>query len=392
MPTKTNAKIRPHERLAHALRECVRTGFWRNGQMIPGRHALAREHGVALSTVERAVSTLISEGMLRADDRRGTFVTASPDERPEATWKPPAGATRREPVVATVGIVAAVVPYDRGSLYESQWPVQVLHGCEHRLAAEPGVTVRFLNTVTPGQADLPVAIAVDRLLGEGADAVILIGQEPSAEELDRLEAVRMPVALATYDPLPLAVPQVYIDSAVGGALAARHLLERGYERLVYFQPFTAVWTEQRLAGVKACLAGLRRPPRLLRVIPGDPSHSLSLAGDQQAMARQRALAVLRAGWQPGTGVIAPNDSVARGFMEAAEACGLSAGCDFGIVGFDDQARDVGLTSLRPPLAALGEEVARLTIRLLHGEDAPSRVALQHRLIARTSTRPRGAEM
>ncbi len=384
------SRVRPHERVARALRERIRTGQWEKGQMIPGRRRLAEAHGVALTTLERAVTTLISEGLLRADDRRGTFVTNGSAATPSGRqWPRPDASSGREALVATVGIVAAVVPYGAAAVYESQWPVQTLHGCEHRLATESGLTLRFINTVVAGRTDLPVAAAAGRLLAEAVDAAIFIQLVPSAALLRRLAAARVPVVLAGYDPLPTTVPHVCIDSLAGGALAARHLLERGYSKLVFFQPFTTEWTEQRLAGVKSCLANLGRPPHVLRVVPSDPAVSVGQATDQQALSRERAMQELAAGWEDGIGVIAPNDSVAVGFMEAAEAHGMVAGRDYGIVGFDDSARDRGLTSLRPPLAALGEEAARLVTHLLRGEDAPSRVALQHRLIARTSSLPAG---
>jgi len=358
--------------------------------MIPGRQQLAKQHGVALGTIERAVATLISEGLLRAADRRGTFVTALSADSGRPHGESPPGHAPSQSLVATVGIVAAVVPYESGNTYEGQWPVQVLHGCEHRLAAESGLTIRFLNTVVPGHRGLSVSAAATRLLDEHVDAAILIQPEPAPNVLERFAAAKVPLVLAWFNPCDVKFPQLYIDDIAGGALAARHLFERGYRRLLFFQPFTSVWTEQRLAGVKSAVENLGRTPEL-RVLPAHPTKAFGWGDAQQTVARNRAQEILAANWKPGTGVIAPNDSAAEGFMAAATARGLVAGRDYGIVGFDDRARACGLTSLRPPLAAMGEEAARLVVRLLRGEDAPSHVALRHRLIARTSTCPwRGA--
>ena len=42
--------------------------------MLPSRQSLAREYSVDLSTVQRAVSEMLTDGTLRADSGRGTFV------------------------------------------------------------------------------------------------------------------------------------------------------------------------------------------------------------------------------------------------------------------------------------------------------------------------------
>ena len=156
------------------MRERVRSGGWRTGEMIPSRRHLAREHGVALGTVERAVTTLISEGALRADDRWGTFVTGPGPEVASRSWGAGAGEPESASLVGTVGIVAPIVPYQSEDVYEGQWPVQVLHACEHRLAAEAGLTMHFLNLVEMGRPDLPFEAVARQLVEDRVDAAIFL--------------------------------------------------------------------------------------------------------------------------------------------------------------------------------------------------------------------------
>jgi LacI family transcriptional regulator len=125
-------------------------------------------------------------------------------------------------------------------------------------------------------------------------------------------------------------------------------------------------------------------------VPHDPQLLSTAADGQRETARASAAVLLGTSFERGTGVIAPNDAAGEAFMEAAEQHGLIAGRDYGIVGFDDQARETGLTSLRPPLQALGEEAARIVVRLLRGQNAPARVALHHQIMPRASTRPSDA--
>lgn len=389
--------LRAHQRVAHSLRQQVRGGQWLPGTMIPGRHRLAKQHGVALSTVERAVATLISEGMLRADDRRGTFVEEAPAESAMGGAAPTttgaaAGAvvSGRGAVQATVGIVAAVVPYESPQARAGQWPAQIVAECEHVLAGEAGVTQRFVNRVVGiGKEEASMAAATERLVADGVDGLVLVGDGEMAGCLSLAARAGVPVVCAAYDPSEAFVPQVYVDSVAGGALAARHLRERGYRELVFLRPFRSVWAEARLRGAETEVGA-----GMLQVFPLETSWTLAeneLAPKQIEAGATAGRALLRVGLSAGTGVIAPNDAVAMGFAQAAQAKGLEPGRDFGLVGFDDYWREAHLTSLRPPVAQLGREAAGMLLRLLRGETAPAHIALQHRLIPRASTAPRMIE-
>lgn len=378
----SQSTIRPHEQLAQALRERIRSASWQPGEMIPGRRELARHYQVALTTVERAVATLISEGLLYASDRRGTFVG---DRRGRA-----AGGEPRRPAAepgsrarATVGILANVVPYESPELRAGQWPAQILAECEHGLSGQPGVTQRFLNLSPEGKAPITPAEGVRQLLADGIDGLVLIAHH----HLDSIQfltaATGLPLVCAAYDPFDSPIPQVYIDSLAGGALAARHLQERGYTGLTYLYPFASVWSEARLAGARSVTG-----PDGLRVFcraGGRQDQTQNLVRPHDSVGLETGRALLASGFARGTGVIAPNDGVALGFMAAAREQGLEPGRDYGLVGFDDYNRDAQLTSLRPPLAQLGREAALLLLRLLRGEEVPARIVLHHRLIARAST-------
>jgi LacI family transcriptional regulator len=88
-----------------------------------------------------------------------------------------------------------------------------------------------------------------------------------------------------------------------------------------------------------------------------------------------------------TGIIAVNDHTAYGVLRAATEAGLTPGRDFGLIGFDDapHSRVVGLTSVRPPLDALGEEAGHLAARALAGDASALQVGLRSLLVPRAST-------
>jgi DNA-binding LacI/PurR family transcriptional regulator len=375
--------MRPHEQVAEALRSRIRTGVWQDGQMIPGRRRLAQEHGVALTTVERAVASLISEGVLRADDRRGTFVTSDVNHAGGATGGAPGSPpTLIGPLVATVGIVSNVVPYDSQAVRSSQWTARIVAACEHRLSAERGISQRFFNLSTALGTEVTVQELAPMIAEARVDAIICLGMSGETDLTCFTTDDARPLVCGGFDPMDTLVPHVYIDNSAGGVLAARHLRSRGFDPIVFLRPFPASWAEARLAGARSEMG-----EHAVTVWPAKvkPSTRQIHAVDQRQSSQEIARKFFAQGFKPGTGVIAANDSIAMGFMDIAIERGLVAGRDYGLVGFDDWEREFHLTSLRPPLEQLGEEAARMAIMLLRGEVAPTRVALPPRLIARTSS-------
>jgi DNA-binding LacI/PurR family transcriptional regulator len=152
--------------------------------------------------------------------------------------------------------------------------------------------------------------------------------------------------------------------------------------LTYLRPFTSVWSEARLRGARsAALDGLRVFPSSQTEVAAPSTVQKGQFRAGEGFGRE----LLAAGFDRGVGLIAPNDAVAMGVMAAASERGLTAGADYGLIGFDDWYRESHLSSLCPPLSQLGGEAAGLLLRLLRGEAAPARIALQHRLIARASS-------
>lgn len=374
------------EHVMGAMRQRILGGVWRPEEMLPGRRALAAEYGVALATLERAVAVLMSEGLLRADNGRGTFVTfpVSPSGQPAVSSEPQARA-RRTPLVATVAVVAAIAP--EVSDDAAQWPLNILRACEDQLGAVSGMTTRFVNVKTRAGLARSPAEVLEEIRQAAPDGIILISNfNPFHDVLASLPDVRM--VDVVFDPEETASRQVTVDEPYGGMQAARHLLNQGYRKLLYLQPFEANWVANRLAGVRAAVARAGSLSVPLDVWPEvqAPLPDSGDVGRQHVLAYEAAQSLLRDGLEVGIGVIAPNDFIAVEFMKAAREHGFEAGTDYGIIGFDDYERWADLSTMRPPLDQLGIEAARLMERVLRGEAVASRVMVHHRLIPRGSTR------
>lgn len=61
-------------RLAEAIRSDIEAGRWCPGDQIPTEQELGQRHGVSRTTVRLAVGLLVSSGLLRRAQGRGTFV------------------------------------------------------------------------------------------------------------------------------------------------------------------------------------------------------------------------------------------------------------------------------------------------------------------------------
>ena len=387
----SSAKIhRPYLRVAEEMRAKIRDGVWPANMMLAGRKTLAATFQVACTTIDRSVMMLVSEGLLRVDDRRGTFVAVDGDKESGAPLSLTDGlqyrphSARRDPVHATIGIIADLHRYGNTPAKDTQWPLLILRGCEQILADELGITHRFANHINVQDQTIPIAETLEALHPDSLDALLLIRQTPADLRAIRAEIAHLPHVYINIDQISSAMCQVNYDHRTDGVIAGRHVLRRGYRALTLFGPPAMFWWKDRTQGIRTALSEAGLPPATLTIVPAYlPEHRTN---GEQARPEDIVHALL-AGIHAERCIIAGNDRYALIVLQAAEAMGLRAGRDFGLLGFDDHpdARESGLTSLRPPMEAMGQEAARLIIRALKGDVLPTRVELPSHLIARTTT-------
>jgi len=379
--------VTPHHyvRVANAMRDKITRGDWQPHMMLPGRRTLAQTFQVAVNTVERAVTLLVTEGLLQADDRRGTFVSERADlgDLPSSLQPSPVR-DRTQP--ATVGILATLWPFADATAFETQWTHHLLRGCEQTLAESAEVTHRFVNRVQGGHRPRrTMNEAVDELLSTPIDGIILLNEAELTPLLARVDPTRIPLIVVNTTPLGLTVHEVTADDVAAGYLAVQHLLLRGYRRITTFFPFAGDWVRLRLEGITEAMRRTQVPD--CTVTPFLPSTLLEPTQVNQSAVGYAHAPALLATVAPGEAIIAANDAVAMGILRAAHEQGRVPGHDFGLISFDDhpEARLQGLTSLHPPLEAMGREAARLMARALQGDVIPLHVSLAPYVMARTST-------
>lgn len=396
-----------YKQIETSLRKRIKDGFWGAGTMLPSRRDLAKEYGVSSVTVERAITRLIADGLLRADDRRGTFVTDAPapasiavPSHPEIQYR--AGSVlldhislplRRPAKQATIGIIASlyVLRHDHIEL-NNFWVRLMVQSIEQSFSAD-GHTTRFFNRVRDGQAGQePLGETIRGALGSGIDALVVIAFNMNAGEVDDnlllLDTQDIPVVCITSGALSRPVPHVFYNNHFAGYQAAQHLLRGGVERIVYFSPFSSTWTKERMQGAREAVAHAGFPVEILVGYPENPG-PWAQEEDPELLGRQTGAGLVGSGLlQQGgkrAGVICANDGAAFGLLSATKEHGLRQGADFLVVGFDDhpKSRALQLTTLRPPMEQMGREAARILLSEMRGEQASLQVCLRWNLIPRS---------
>ncbi|MDR3708475.1 MAG: substrate-binding domain-containing protein [Capsulimonadaceae bacterium] len=383
------APVPMYDRIAEDLRDRLQRSEWAQGEKLPGRARLAKEYGVDLSTLQRAILLLLSEGLLTADSRRGTFVAhdnGGPARQPEMRDAP----KDVEAHGAVVAVIGHVAPDVKEWSIPSRFWLPAIQSVETHLSAE-GFTIQFYNRYMTGDEYRPILEVLQRALADGVAAVALLGAGDEDRDLnavvDALHAAGCPNVFVGIGELDYDIDQVYFNHRRLGFLAAQRLLRAGHERIVFLATHDIPWMRVRAEGARDAFRQFGVINGSLDVLPAIPPPK-----DEEFDPQQAAYEIGRRmieSHEPFTAVIAANDFIACGFVRATTEANILPGVDYNIIGFDDDesARLVSLSTFRPPLAAMGTEAARVLSAALKGNAARTRIELSPSFIARSSTNP-----
>ena len=176
-------------------------------------------------------------------------------------------------------------------------------------------------------------------------------------------------------------PVVLSTNRRGIVDATRHLLALGHQRIGFISGPLNTWAaKERLQGYLDALKEVG--------IPVD--HELIHEGNfKQTTGFQLGRHLLSVSPHP-TAIIASNDGMAFGVMEAIREKGLEIGTDISVIGFDDVPMasqvDPPLTTVRQPIEQIAIEALELLIDLIEGrQPARLRRELPTELIIRQTT-------
>jgi DNA-binding LacI/PurR family transcriptional regulator len=223
--------------------------------------------------------------------------------------------------------------------------------------------------------------AVDRLLDEAVEALVVAVAHPAAREITR--ALRTPIPVVLAQGVTAGQPMAAgIDQVAGAAAVTEHLLDLGHAHAAHVTgPLDWVEAGQRREGWQD--AHERRG-----VLPGP-----ELTGDWSP-ASGYAAGVRLAEDPSVTAVFVANDDMALGVLRAFHERGRRVPDDVSVAGFDDIPEAAyfwpALTTVSQPFSLLGERAVELTLRALGGEADATADLLVPELMVRASTGPSSA--
>jgi DNA-binding LacI/PurR family transcriptional regulator len=269
------------------------------------------------------------------------------------------------------GTVLLAVSHDDPGLFADPFFAHVIVGINAALEKTDLVLMLLLADTERGKERLERVLRSRR-----ADGILLLALHGDDPLYPLAQSLELPVVLGGR---PLhGEPAWYVDAdnRGGARLATEHLIASGRQRIA------------AITGRQDTHVGVARHQgyREAMAVAGLQSTRTELAdftetGGAQAMAR------LLDRHPDLDAVFAESDNMAAGAIRALRAAGRSVPHDVAVVGFDDlpiaRSTEPALTTIHQPVQALGQEMARMLVDLMAGEQ-PHRLLLPTHLVVRAS--------
>ena len=205
---------------------------------------------------------------------------------------------------------------------------------------------------------------VGSLLDASLDGLLILSATLDSDMPGILHARGVPIVLGVRSVPDLDVDIMEPDNLSAGRAAAQHLVDRGHTNVAAAMgPEVTSTTKDRLLGIQSILAD-RLPSE--RILHGPYSHEAGYAACKR----------LLQGADTPTAIVAGNDVVAIGVVDAARQLGVSIPEELSVVGFDDiqmaSWHSFRLTTVHMGTVAIAEQSARRLVERIQHIDGPKR--------------------
>ncbi len=325
-----------YKRIQDDIRQRVRSGELRPGDIVPSEKELALRYGVSQITSKNALNGLVEEGLLVRYRGKGTFVR-SPEEGSDAAAVNPAGQG------ATIALVLPTM--------KTKVDQRLLDSLEkHASAARYELLIRITRESQEEESK-----AIERFRERGVNGFIVfpVEQENYNDSILRLSLERVPMVLVDRFLKEIRTYSVSSDNAGGSREAISALLDEGRSRIVYLSTEIAnTVTEERAKGYESAY--------MERGLPIDKTLWCLLS--LQTIAEGRALEEITgflSERKDATAVFAANAELARYAEKAIRSVWGEEGARPKLAAFDDpDLKGVPFVSQKE------EEIGRIAVELL----------------------------
>ncbi|RFP11982.1 MULTISPECIES: LacI family DNA-binding transcriptional regulator [unclassified Duganella] len=241
----------------------------------------------------------------------------------------------------------------------------------NRVALAHGYTLLLVDTEENPDRERPLLEALSRRV----DGIIMFSRMLESE-MDWVMELGKP--LVYFGRLSrLEIPWVISDDHRGAYMLARHLVSLGHKRIGYLRFPRSRRDEERLAGIRACLA----------------AHDLELTvyegGAPTAAEGERVCSSIMLGAEHPDALICYNDLMALGLMKAAQTLGFKLPEQMSVAAFDNieygQYTSPALTTVDLQSERMGVAAMEKLIAAIDGKPAPATTMIEPQLILRGST-------
>jgi len=311
---------------------------------------IAKEAGVSTATVSRILSN--STGVKQEKRDRVLSLVEKYSFKPSALAR---GLSETHSKM-----IGMLCPDVRNAYYAN-----IFMECE-RAAFEKGYTLVLNNTFA--QESLEVTF-MEKLSEQRVECLIVCGGVADwrplptryRETITRF-AKRIPVVVAGRMDIANCY-QIYIDHSEAMRMAVRHLVTLGHKRIAFLHGYSYIYqTQDKLSALRSTMEENNLPIREEYILDvGEFSEMSGLAG----MKRLLSLA------EPPTAIVAINDLVAAGALQAILRLGYTVPNDFSIIGFDDSMitdlTEPNISSIHYDYAFYGRKLIDTALSAMAGE-------------------------
>ncbi len=326
---------------------------------------MAGRIGVSVSTVSRS---LAGHPAISVETRSAVQAAAA-----ELGYRiPMAGRRPKKPPTKLIGVVV-------GALHNRFMTLLLTH--LHDALQELGYQITLVIDSMNDSLDV---LAFRPLIDGYLDGLIFATATLDSPVVAEMQRRGIPMVLVVRSVDDVMVDTVEIDNIHAGAVAAEHLYQLGHRRIgLIMGPQNTSTSRDR---AKGALDWFREA--------GLPADAVSILWCEYTTEAGYSSAVSMLGESiPVTGIVAGNDTIALGVLEAAKRQGIPVPNQLSIIGFDDMPMAgsplVGLTSIRQPVEAMARTAARRLVERIRagGMGAPVHDVLPIQLVRRDTTGP-----
>ncbi|SAL76186.1 LacI family DNA-binding transcriptional regulator [Caballeronia telluris] len=326
---------------------------------------VAKRLGVSASTVSRA---LAGHSAISDDTRKAVRELAA-----QLGYRlPTQGRKTRRQSTRLIGVVV-------GALHNRFMTLLLTH--LHDALDEYGYQITLL---IDSMNDADNLLAFRPLIDGYLDGLIFATATLDSPVVAEMQRRGIPLVLVVRSVDNVPVDTVEIDNVHAGAVAAEHLYRLGHRRIgLLMGPKNTSTSRDRAKGALVWLREAGMNPESVSLVWSDYTSEAAYSSTIAMLNEQDRV----------TAIVAGNDTIAVGVLEAAKRRGVAVPEELSIIGFDDMPLAgsplVALTSIRQPVDAMARTAARRLVERIRagGMQAPTHDILPIQLVRRDTTGP-----